>query len=300
MQRAVATGIQARSVPANGLAAGSSIRCFSMRRGDEYELTRERNGEYERDTMLTLYNYWSSVCSQKVRVCLAEKGLAYENRHVNLFEFDHWKPEYLKMNPNAVVPALDHDGHIVIESNVILEYLDDCFPQVRLSPQDANARARMRLWMFYSEGVAHENIATCSYNPRHAARHKAKGHTNEDLKRIAAGCPNPIIRNRLLRRAEHGVSDAEENEAYEALDFVLDRMEDCLSRAPWLAGAEYSLGDIAMAPYINRIEVLKRPEMVGAARRPRLASWWQRVQERPAFQQAFAVKNPDASDPVQR
>ena len=250
--------------------------------------------------MLTLHNYWSSVCSQKVRICLAEKNLPFENRHVNLFEFDHWKPEYLKMNPKAVVPALDHDGRIVIESNVILEYLEDCFAQVRLRPDDAYAKTQMRLWIFNSEEIAHENVNTCSYNPRHAARHKAKGHTKEDLMRMAANCPNPIIRNRLLHRAEFGVTEAEENQAYEALDFLLDKMEETLGRGPWLAGAEYSLADIAMAPFINRIEVLKRPEMVGAARRPNLAQWWQRVQARPAFQQAFSVKNPDTSDPVQR
>jgi len=250
--------------------------------------------------MLTLHNYWSSVCSQKVRICLAEKNLAFENRHVNLFEFDHWRPEYLKLNPKAVVPALDHDGRIVIESNVILEYLEDCFAQPRLRPDDAYAKTQMRLWIFNSEEIAHENVNTCSYNPRHAARHKAKGHTKEDLKRMATNCPNPIIRNRLLHRAEFGVSDAEENQAYEALDFLLDKMEETLGRAAWLAGREYSLGDIAMAPFINRIEVLKRPEMVGAARRPKLAEWWQRIQARPAYQQAMSVKNPDSSDPVQR
>ena len=83
-------------------------------------------------------------------------------------------------------------------------------------------------------------------------------------------------------------------------DFLLDKMEESLSLAPWLAGNEYSLGDIAMAPFINRIEVLKPPEMVGAARRPKLADWWQRIQARPAFQHAFAVKNPDTNDPLQR
>lgn len=112
--------------------------------------------------------------------------------------------------------------------------------------------------------------------------------------------PNPIIRNRLLHRAEHRITEAEESQAYEALDFLLNKMEETLGQGPWLAGNEYSLGDIAMAPFINRIEVLKRPEMVGAARRPKLAEWWQRIQARPAFKHAFAVKNPDTSDPVQR
>ncbi len=250
--------------------------------------------------MLTLHNYWSSVCSQKARLCLAEKGLKYENRHVNLFEFEHWTPEYLRINPKAVVPALDHDGRIVIESNVILEYLEDNFPQVRLRPEDAYAKAQMRLWMFNSEEIAHENVNTCSYNPRHAARHKAKGHTAEDLKKMAMLCPQPIIRNRLLHRAEHGMSEGEENEAYQALDFLLDQMEGTLSRGPWLAGKEYSLADIAMVPFINRIEVLKRPEMVRAARRPRLAEWYQRTQARPAYKEAFSVANPDKSDPVAR
>ncbi len=250
--------------------------------------------------MLILHNYWSSVCSQKVRLCLAEKRLKYENRHVNLFEFEHWRPEYLKLNPKAVVPALDHDGRIVIESNVILEYLEDNFPQVRLRPEDPYTRAQMRLWIYNSEEIAHENVNTCSYNPRHAARHKAKGHTKEDLRKIAARCPNPIIRNRLLHRTEHGVSEQEEDQAYQALDFLLDQMERALARGPWFTGAEYSLADIAMAPFINRIEVLKRPEMVRASRRPRLAEWWQRIQQRPAFKEAFSVANPDTNDPIAR
>jgi len=250
--------------------------------------------------MLVLHNYWSSVCSQKARLCLAEKKLPYQNRHVNLFEFEHWTPEYLKINPKAVVPALDHDGRIVIESNVILEYLEDTFPQVRLRPEDPYARSQMRLWIFNSEEIAHENVNTASYNPRHAARHKAKGHTREDLIKIATRCPNPIVRNRLVHRAENGVSEQQENEAYEALDFLLDQLEQALARGPWITGAEYSLADIAMAPFINRIEVLKRPEMVKASRRPRLAEWWQRIQERPAYKEAFSLANPDKSDPVAR
>jgi glutathione S-transferase len=250
--------------------------------------------------VLKLHNYWSSVCSQKARLCLAEKGLEFENHHVNLFEFEHWTPEYLKLNPKAIVPALDHDGRVVIESNVILEYLEDVFPEPRLRPVDPYARAQMRIWMFNSEELAHENVNTCSYNPRHAARHKVKGHTPEQLREIAMRCPNPVIRNRLLNRVARGVSKEEENQAYEALDFLLDQMEIALKAGPWLAGKEYSLGDIAMVPFINRIEVLERPEMVGAARRPRLAEWYARMQARPAYKQAFSVQNPDKSDPMKR
>ncbi|HVA15599.1 MAG TPA: glutathione S-transferase N-terminal domain-containing protein, partial [Stellaceae bacterium] len=77
---------------------------------------------------LVLYNYWSSVCSQKVRLCLAEKHLAFENQDINLFEFDQWDPAYTKLNPKGVVPTLVHDGRAIIESNVIIEYLEDVYP----------------------------------------------------------------------------------------------------------------------------------------------------------------------------
>jgi glutathione S-transferase len=250
--------------------------------------------------MLILHNYWSSVCSQKVRLVLAEKHLAYENRHVNLFEFEHWRPDYVKLNPKGVVPTLDHDGHIVIESNVIIEYLEEAFPPVKLRPDDPFARAQMRIWIFNSEEMAHPYVNTASHNPRHAARLAKKTYSPAELWAIAAHCPNPIIAARFLHRQEHGVSDDEENAAYEALDYLLDQMEEALAPGPWLVGTDYSLADIAMAPYINRIEVLKRPEMLSAARRPRIADWWQRMQARPAFKEAFSVANPDKSDPVQR
>ena len=209
-------------------------------------------------------------------------------------------PQDLKINPKGVVPALDHDGKIIIESNVILEYLEDVFPAIALRPNSGYDKAQMRLWIFNSEEIAHSNVNTASHNPRHAVRLAQKPYTPEQLDRAAANCPNPIIMARFLHRQAHGVSDAEENQAYVALDYLLGMMEETLAASPWLAGKDYSLADIAMAPFINRIEVLKRPEMVGAAKRPRLAAWWQRVQERPAFKEAFSYANPDKSDPIKR
>jgi len=250
--------------------------------------------------MLTLYHYWSSVCSQKVRMCLAEKGLNYESAHIDLFTFEHWEPRYRAINPKGVVPALEHDGKIIIESNVIIEYLEDSFPQTRLRPEDSGAKAQMRLWLFNSEEIAHSHVNTASHNPRHAIRLAQKPYTKEQLDRAVANCPNPIIAARFLHRQAHGVSEAEEAHAYAALDYLLDMMEKALIATPWLAGREFSLADIAMAPFVNRIEVLKRPEMVRAAKRPRLADWWQRVQARPAFKEAFSFANPDTSDPIKR
>ena len=249
--------------------------------------------------MLRLYHYWSSVCSQKVRMCLAEKGLEWESRHVDLFAFENYEPAYTALNPKAVVPTLAHDGHVLIESNIILEYLEDVFPKNPLRPEQPFARSTMRLWVYNSEELGHWNVNVCSHNLRHAKRMNQR-YSLEEQMQAALRCPNPMIALRLKRRLEVGVSAAEENEAYAKLDYLLDQMEGRLGQGPWLAGAAFSLADIAMAPMVNRIEVLARPEMVAAARRPNVAGWWQRIQERPAYQTAFSFKNPDSSDPVAR
>lgn len=248
--------------------------------------------------MLTLYHYWSSVCSQKARFCLCEKGVDWESQHIDLFTFDHWQPDYLKLNPKAVVPTLDHNGNVLIESNVIIEYLDETFPDNPLSPDNSYDRARMRLWIYDTEEIAHPNVNTCSHNPRHAPR-LAK-YSDEELRERFKGHPNPVVRARSLRRAVDGVSDEEEDIAYTRLGELLDKMEFELTEGPWLIGDTFSLADLAMAPFINRIEVLKRPEMVSATERPRVAEWWAKIHARHSFQEAFSFANPDPNDPVAR
>ena len=249
--------------------------------------------------MLKLYHYWSSVCSQKARMCLAEKKIAWESHHVDIFRFENYSDWYTRLNPKNVVPTLDHDGRIVIESNVILEYLDEVFPDLPLRPAGAYERTMMRLWVYNSEEMAHWNVNVCSHNLRHAKRMEAR-YSREELLRAADQCSNPMIALRLKRRLHVGVSTEEESEAYAKLEFMLKQMEIKLADGPWLAGQSFSLADVAMAPMINRIEVLARPEMIEAARRPRVADWWQRIQARPGFQEAFAFQNPDQSDPVKR
>jgi glutathione S-transferase len=96
--------------------------------------------------MLELYHNDMSTCAQKVRLTLAEKGLAWENRHLDLRAGDQQNPEYLKLNPRGVVPTIVDNGKVVRESTVIMEYLDDEYPNPSLRPADSHARAQMRLW----------------------------------------------------------------------------------------------------------------------------------------------------------
>ena len=90
--------------------------------------------------MLELYSAPQSTCSQKVRLTLAEKNLNFVEHKMKLFQNDQLKPEYLKLNPNGIVPTLVDDGTPIIDSSVIMEYLDEVYPEIALSPVPRNSR----------------------------------------------------------------------------------------------------------------------------------------------------------------
>jgi len=86
--------------------------------------------------VLELWHEWNSVHSFKVRIVLAEKKLAWTERRVELLRFEHLRPEYLRLNPNGVVPTLVHDGRVILESSLICQYLDETYPDPALLPAD--------------------------------------------------------------------------------------------------------------------------------------------------------------------
>ena len=104
--------------------------------------------------MMILYDFGNSVCCQKVRITLVEKGLTWQAHRVDLFKSEQYDPEYLKLNPKGVVPTLVHNGTAIIESTLICEYIDETFPDPPLIPKAPAERTRMRLWSkFVDEGV---------------------------------------------------------------------------------------------------------------------------------------------------
>ena len=113
--------------------------------------------------MLELYHHNISVCAQKVRLSLYEKGLAWEERHVDLMRSEQISPAYLALNPKGVVPTIVHDGQPVIESTVILEYLEEAFPETPLRPVAPLDRARMRVWAKTPDDGLHAACGTVTY-----------------------------------------------------------------------------------------------------------------------------------------
>jgi len=90
---------------------------------------------------IRLHDYWRSSASYRVRIALAMKQVDYERHDVNLLKREHVSPENLAVNPQGLVPTLEIDGHILGQSLAIIDYLDTRFPEPRLIPADALARA---------------------------------------------------------------------------------------------------------------------------------------------------------------
>lgn len=93
---------------------------------------------------LTLYHYWRSSASWRVRWALALKGLTYESRPINLLKGEQRSAPYLKLNPAGQVPCLLIAGDPCCESMAIIEYLDEKYPKTPLLPQGAMDRLRVR------------------------------------------------------------------------------------------------------------------------------------------------------------
>lgn len=91
-----------------------------------------------------LYTYYRSSAAYRVRIGLNLKGLAYEDAYIHLRKSEQASDAYKALNPQGLVPSLEHDGHVIGQSLAILEYLDEVFPASPLLPADPLGRARVR------------------------------------------------------------------------------------------------------------------------------------------------------------
>ena len=109
--------------------------------------------------MLILYDGTTSVCAIKVRLALAEKGLEFKSRNVDLRKGEQFADGYLKLNPNAVVPTLVDNDEVILESSIIMQYLEDLAPEKPLLPKTPLNRAKMRLWLTRVDNSIHPIFA---------------------------------------------------------------------------------------------------------------------------------------------
>lgn len=236
--------------------------------------------------MLELYHNAASTCSQKVRLVLAEKGLSYESHAIDLIGGGQHDPDYVKLNPNHVVPTLVHDGHVLIESTLINEYLEDAFPDVSMASSDPVKRHAARLWVKRIDDKVHPQagVITFAIGPRKLILSQPE----EVREKGIAAIPNPVARARRRSVIEHGIKAPEFEGAVHTFVALLDDMEAALAPGAWLSGEAFGLADACALPYVLRLDHLAMTPLLAADVRPGVNDWYERVQARPSF--GVAVK----------
>ena len=243
--------------------------------------------------MIELYHHNISVCAQKVRLQLAEKGLTWTGHHVDLMKSEHLTPAFLKINPRGLVPVIVHDGNTIIESTIIMEYIEDSFPERPLRPAAPAARAAMRLWTKIPDDGLHVACASVTYATAFASQLR-EHHDPAEFERRLAKLPDQARAARQRQILEHGMKAPFVRDAVLLHDKVLRDMEKALAGQPWLNGTDFSLADIAIIPYVTRLDRLGLEGMW--TERPRVADWFARVQARPSFDAAITAFRTDAYD----
>lgn len=225
---------------------------------------------------LSLYNAPQSTCSQKVRITLHEKGLSFTEKKLDLFKGDQLTEEYKAINPNGVVPSLVHNDQPVIDSSVIMEYLDELVLEPALAPSTPLGRAKVREWMRFFEEVPSPAIRVPSYNLvflRHF-----QDMTEEEF--IAFGESKPLRRDFFLKMGRTGYSDEEMSSSVNRLRLTVSRMEDALADGRDYLVGDYSLADICVLPTFLRMnDIGLRPLWRES---PGVRDWFERISERAA------------------
>lgn len=230
---------------------------------------------------LTLYNWPTSTCSQKVRLVLAEKELAFEDRRLDSSKAENLSDWYLRLNENGVVPTLTHGERVIIDSSVIAEYLDEVFPAPRLSPTDAYQRARMRAWRQFIDEVPTPAIRVPSYN--RYIRHKWQAMPQDAFDALVE---KRTVRKHFYRHmGRNGSSEKDERDAIEKLAETVRRVERDLAKGPWLIGEDFTLADIALVPTLVRMSDIGLAHVWSD--KPLVADWLARMMTRPSFAKAF-------------
>jgi len=235
---------------------------------------------------IILYDFHGSPCARRVRIVLLEKGLQWETRLVDLTRMEQKKPEYLKLNPNGLVPTLVHGNRVIYESNVITEYLDAMFPEPRLYPADPWLCARAKMWQAFELAMAKE------YRPLMYLRvigpldrRRPKDEVMRDVRR-STDDPAHID---WVSRVYDGTAVSEDEAALLASQLYhrIDHIESAIE-GDFLLGNDFTIADLSVYPRVAMYPLVGLP--IDPAKYPRTTRWMSTVSQRPSFARSERVR----------
>jgi glutathione S-transferase/GST-like protein len=233
--------------------------------------------------LIELYHWEPCANSGELLIVLHEKRVPFVSRYVDLLKFEQLADGFLALNPRGQVPVLVHDGRVLTETTLILEYLDAVFPEPVLAPTDPADRYRMHVWTKWADEYVAPALSMIGWHERMAPLFK-----NRDLTAIRA-------RVSLLPQDRRAVLDAaladsfpedQLDRARTSLRVVSRRLEEALAASRWLAGESYSLADIALFPMAMSLQGLV-PALVSDVSTPHLLEWLRSMRAREAVRAAL-------------
>ena len=259
---------------------------------------------------LELYHNDFSLCSKKIRLCLAELGMPYVAHHVDLIETGSYETlgrRFLAVNPAGLVPVLVHDGHPIYESHDILRYAaTHARAGDHLTPADPAARADMERWIDRSSLVGDDPTQALEAS----AGNCVPGLTVPLFAAMIRDIPTwRIVEGLLFHRLKirpllflalqaSGLSRAGAIPpvrrvvvaSRRAMARHLDGLDAQLasSGGPWILGPDFSLADVSWAVVLER---LREADWLGelVTPRPRVAAYWAALRDRPSWRTAMTA-----------
>ncbi len=233
-----------------------------------------------------LLHWHTSSCSQKTRIVLNVKQIAWESHTVNLSERENNREWYLGINPRGLVPTLIHDGAVHIESNDILMYLDEQFPEPKLVPE---GREEEMSRLLDDEDDLHLDLRNLTM--RYVIPPRLMGKTPEVLEnyqRFGSGTVGgvadprkPVELDYWTRfNANGGITDEAVVKSAHRFRTELTALEKILGEREFLFDDALSLLDIAWFVYVNRMRLVSYPV---ETLHPRVDAWFERMKQAPAF-----------------
>jgi glutathione S-transferase len=199
-----------------------------------------------------------SSCSQKTRIFLNLKNIPWQSHVIDLAKGENLEPWYLGINPRGLVPCLVHDGAVFIESNDIIEYLEDTFPDPSLVPPESRDRVHDLLGM---EDALHEDLRVLTFRyliakPPGQVKSRAALEQLRSHDGTIGGRPDPQKDREIgfwEDANEYGITDEQVTTAVDHFRSALNEIEVVLAGSEYILGKEISVVDIAWYVYAARL-----------------------------------------------
>ena len=230
-------------------------------------------------------HYMGSSCSQKLRVFLNLKKIPWQSHPIDLPSNENMQPWFLGINPRGLVPVLVHDGAVHIESNDIIQYLENKFPTPRLIPagHDNEVAALLK-----HEDDLHLDLRTLSFRfvfappgpPKPAAALESYIANGSGTVGGLKDGEKAVQIEFWQRAAREGFTDAQACASALKFRAEFDALEKTLAKQPYLMGEALSVLDIAWLIYEHRLSLAGYPF---ARLHPQVHAWAEKLRAMPEF-----------------